>query len=46
MIAAGVNPRTVQMVGNWRSFDQMAAYLELDVAGGHDAVNQIAGKKR
>jgi hypothetical protein len=45
MIAAGVNPRTVQMIGNWRSFDQMAQYLELDTAGGHDAVNQIASKR-
>lgn len=42
MIQRGVDARTVQMIGNWRSFDQMAEYLELNLGGGHAAVNRIA----
>jgi hypothetical protein len=42
MIQRGVDVRTVQMIGNWRSLDQMMQYLELDATGGHDAVNRIA----
>ena len=46
MIRAGVDPRRVQLIGNWQSLDQMAEYLELDLSGGHDAVNRIAARNR
>ena len=46
MIRAGVDPRRVQLIGNWQSLDQMAEYLELDLSGGHDAVNRIAARRR
>jgi len=46
MLQAGIDARTVQMIGNWRSFDQMAEYLELHMGAGRAAVNRIAFTSR
>lgn len=41
MLQAGHDPKTVQRVGNWHSFDQMGEYLQTDDARMHAAVNSI-----
>lgn len=41
MLQAGHDPKTVQRVGNWHSFDQMGEYLETDDARMHAAVNAV-----
>lgn len=42
MLRAGVDPKTVQRVGNWKSLEQMGAYLQTDDALMQAAVNTIA----
>lgn len=42
MLRAGVDPKTVQTVGNWKSLEQMGAYLQTDRELMRAAVNRIA----
>lgn len=44
MLRAGVDPKTVQRVGNWASMEQMSTYLQTDDALMRAAVNTIAPK--
>lgn len=46
MLRAGVDPRTVQAVGNWKDFRAMQEYLQPDSAHLRAAVNTIAPRKR
>ncbi len=43
MLRAGVDPKTVQAVGNWKSFEQMGEYLLTDPERMQAAVNLIGG---
>lgn len=41
MLQAGHDPKTVQRIGNWHSFDQMGEYLQTDDARMRAAVNSV-----
>jgi site-specific recombinase XerD len=41
MLQAGVDARSVQAIGNWKSFEQMGAYLHTDAKRMREAVNTI-----
>lgn len=41
MLQAGHDPKTVQQIGNWASFDQMGDYLETDDSLMRAAVNSV-----
>ena len=41
MLQAGHDPKTVQRVGNWHSFDQMGEYLQTDDVRMRAAVNSV-----
>lgn len=42
MLQAGVDPKTVQEIGNWKTLEQMADYLVTDMGLKRAAVNRIA----
>lgn len=42
LLRAGVDPKTVQSIGNWASFDQMGDYLQTDMRLKRAAVNLAA----
>jgi len=41
MLQAGHDPKTVQTIGNWQSFEQMGEYLQTDFARMQAAVNAV-----
>lgn len=41
MLRAGVDPKTVQEIGNWKSFEQMGNYIQTDMRTKRAAVNRI-----
>lgn len=45
MLQRGVDPRTVQSVGNWASFEQMGTYLHTDTERKRRAVELIAPRE-
>lgn len=44
MLRKGIDPRTVQAIGNWKDFRAMQEYLQPDTAQMTAAVNTIAGE--
>lgn len=42
LLRAGVDPKTVQSIGNWSSFDQMGDYLQTDMQLKRAAINRAA----
>lgn len=42
LLRAGVDPKTVQAIGNWASFDQMGDYLQTDMKQKQAAVRMAA----
>lgn len=43
MLRAGVDPKTVQAVGNWKDFRAMQTYLQTDDRLRREAVNRVGG---
>lgn len=44
MLRAGVDPKTVQEIGNWKSLEQMGEYLVTDLERKRKAVNTIGAR--